>query len=76
MTTLKIEKDVPVPEVITKRHKYPFAEMKKGDSFFVPDVPKTFSIYSLVRCFNEKRKEKIAVMQRREANGVRVWRVL
>jgi len=75
---LPIDKNVPIPEIYpTKPYRYPFAKMEVGDSFFVENVSKSFSIYSMVKLFNERRKttEQIKVKQRREGNGVRVWRV-
>lgn len=36
MSDFKIEKQVPVPKSY-RQHKYPFADMEVGDSFFVPE---------------------------------------
>ena len=73
---IKIEKGVPVPPAQNGRPvTYPFGEMNIGDSFFVADVGKRFSIYSQVRYYNEKNGRTIQVVQRRESNGVRVWRI-
>lgn len=71
-----IEKNVPMPYAGNGAPtKYPWADMEIGDSFFVPDVPKTFNIYKCVVQFNERHKKSIVVKQRRESNGVRVWRI-
>lgn len=73
----KIEKQVPIPEKQdhSAKTKYPFAKMEIGDSFFIPNVSKTFSIYSMVRQFNSWSGTAIRVTQRRESDGIRVWRI-
>lgn len=71
----KIEKHVPMPE---ERHagnfsKYPFRNMKVGDSFLTPMVEK-YEIKRAVQNANfTKRHGRFTYRQ--EANGVRVWRV-
>lgn len=76
MSKLSIEKGIPIPRFVNGRPLiYPFGDMKIGDSFFVPDVKKRFSIYSQLRHFNERNAKNIKVVQRRESNGVRVWRI-
>lgn len=76
--TLPVDKDIPIPQAYkTRPDKYPFAQLEVGDSFFIENANKRFSIYANVRHFNERRKlhEQIKVCQRREGNGVRIWRV-
>lgn len=65
----KIDKNVPVPSAQRKGSKYPWAQMKVGDSFFIPGKPKGLyaaakgaGIKITVRTVKEKGKE-----------GVRVW---
>lgn len=74
-TEFKIEKDVPMPKVYNGRTcRYPFAEMRIGDSFFVAEsVATSNSVGSSVHYFRKKNKSvKFAV--RREQGGCRVWR--
>jgi hypothetical protein len=75
---IKIEKDVPVPKNITRKSKYPFREMKIGDSFFVKDkedIKKTQrKMAAVAYMFCKKNSEYKFKTQALEA-GVRVWRV-
>jgi len=76
---MKIEKGIPLPK-IGKVSKYPFAEMKIGDSVFFPDVvggskskPATAAKVYAHRVSKSKGKIKFAA--RAENGGVRIWRV-
>lgn len=76
MTQIKVEKNVPVP-IVAKISRFPFADMKIGDSFFVPDMRTSAEMSSAIQ--NAKRSLKFKFMCRRVtedgvAVGVRVWR--
>lgn len=78
MSEFKIEKGIPVASDGRERqHKYPFAEMEVGDSFFVDNVQsgdKTYvSISSASRGYGYRHNKKFK--QRSENNGVRIWRI-
>lgn len=68
-----IEKGVPIPPSSGggRKPKYPWREMKVGDSFFVEGEPIKLrnSLYPLATRHN------IKLTIRTEGNGVRVWRV-
>ena len=67
-----IDKNIPIPTATRNRAtKYPWADMKVGDSFFVPGKPK--ALYASAR----GRGIKIAVRPDKQGrkDGVRVWRV-
>jgi hypothetical protein len=68
---MKIEKNIPIPEITSKR--YPFDEMEVGDSFLVPplQVP---SARSLMSYTNRKDKSK-SFMSRTSEDGIRIWRI-
>ena len=68
---IEIEKNVPFPLFLRKTNKkYPFAEMKVGDSFVIPPRPKTHILQGYAKTFGIK----IAI--RRQPNGsYRVWRI-
>ena len=77
----KIQSEVPLAKIVkSRRFKYPWALMQKGDSFFVPTTKET-TIGKLQACLsssglNYSRKNtgtKFAT--RRVEGGVRVWRV-
>ena len=79
MTTFKIEKRIPIPTPKkTGYGSYPFADMKVGDSFFVPSsdtfretrlrVASAASYYGL-------RHPGIKFSLRKTDDGIRVWRV-
>ena len=87
--TYKIEKNIKMPNVIlngVEQHKYPFFEMKVGDSFAVPVDPSTELGYHRVR---RRISTAIAAQHKRPANGeakftyrtmkdkreLRVWRI-
>ena len=68
----KIDKSVPIPEVAhTKPSKYPFADMKSGDSFFVKGgVSKRFTSGN---SWAKTHGGKFIV--RTVTGGIRVWRI-
>lgn len=74
----KIQKGIPIPEKenITK---YPFKEMRVGDSFFMVTThlksPAGGVIRTKVWSYNNLYNKKIVVDIRKEKNGVRVWRI-
>lgn len=70
-----IEKNIPFPSniVIKRREKYPFSQLKLGDSFLVPDG-KMSTISVSVAKYN-KNMQKRRFRARTVKEGVRVWRV-
>jgi hypothetical protein len=70
----KIEENIPFPTVFSLRHsKYPFEQMKVGDSFFVPGINSTQFSYAL-RAPNKGAENK-RFASRTVEGGVRVWRI-
>jgi hypothetical protein len=73
---IKVDKQKPIPE---KKggppSKYPFKELKVGDSFLIPDKSKKNGIYSSLANFNKGRKKPIKITIRIEGNALRVWRI-
>ena len=72
MNDFKIEKDIKCPEPRTRNLKYPFDDMKCGDSFaFNSDiyvrVSATASYYS--------KKDNMKFSIRKDGDGYRCWRV-
>lgn len=64
---IKIEKGVPLPHVRGVA-KYPWHEMKVGDSFVVPAIPRTN--------FHQGAKQVgIQISTRVEGDSIRVWRI-
>jgi len=70
MDKLKIDKGVPLP-VAGNTLRLPLADMKVGDSFFIPEKKQQHcgSVYRAAK------RLKIKISTRSEAGGVRVWRV-
>ena len=65
---MKIRSDIPEPK---RKRKYPFAEMKIGESVWIPDISQqnvTAYVYSL----KDLRQKKFTTQKQR--GGVRVWR--
>ena len=74
--TYVIEKGIPTPELralAVRRTKYPFAKMKIGDSFFVPNG-KVNTISVSVATFHKNNKPKRFTCRTVEG-GIRVWRI-
>jgi len=73
-TNFKIEKGIPIPRRTGsgRKPKYPWAEMKKGDSFFVMRQ----TINRLGSCMVRAGKRLgMKFSARTEKGGVRIWRV-
>lgn len=84
MSEFKIETGVTVPPRKGKESKYPYAGLKEGQSFFVPDEKKLSSIQSGAgRYQSDQRKEGkkdfqlvVRGMENSEGTkGVRVFRI-
>jgi hypothetical protein len=75
---LKVDKNKGIPD--KKRgpggaSKYPFKDLKIGDSFLIPDKTKKNGIYSMLAAFNKKQSKPIKITIRMEEDGIRVWRI-
>ena len=68
---IKIDKGIPLPKAAKRGSKYPWSEMKIGDSFFVEGEPK--GLYGSAKDYNVKIAVRKAVENGK--SGVRVWRV-
>jgi hypothetical protein len=74
---IKIETGIPVPSNITRKSKYPFKEMKIGESFFLTDkidpekTRKKVSAAATMFCREKACRFKTQTFE----TGVRVWRV-
>jgi hypothetical protein len=71
VSEFKIESDVPVPDE-RRRFKYPWSEMKVGDSFFVENGSQNV-LSTAGRQYGRFHGGKFST--RKEGNGVRVWRI-
>ena len=73
MSDFKIEKGIPAPP---ERLRYPFREMKVGDSFFVPcsDEEKR-RVANRMRSSASKRRGLGAFSLREVEGGVRAWKI-
>lgn len=73
---IKVEKKKPIPErKAGVPSKYPFKDLKIGDSFLIPDKAKKNGIYSSLAHFNKGRSNPIKITIRIEGVGLRVWRI-
>lgn len=82
----KIEKNIPIPEDVTRRGKFPFLEMEVGDSFVVPESeagwrqfhqPRagwTSIVHTLASRYG-KRLGRRFTCRKLPDRSVRVWRV-
>ena len=73
----KIEKNIPFVENAAHRIEYPFVDMVKGDSFFVPvNVTSIENVRSAVSYWNTEHKTNLKVRKIYENHvhiGCRVW---
>lgn len=69
---IKIDKIIPIPES-KRKNKYPFATMKKGDSFFMPSTPEDIGKLRSNLLASAARHGKFTTRQ--EGNGIRIWRI-
>ena len=84
-TTPRVEKGIPIPEKKATNwgakkksvHKYPFANMKVGDSFFIaiPENLKGAFVKVNNNMINTAKWYRIQVVTRVVPGGIRVWRV-
>ena len=73
---MKIESGIPVPKNKTSKSKYPFAEMRVGDSFFLEGNPGAQqSVLGSASSFYTKRHPGMKFTVRREEMGARIWRI-
>lgn len=74
--TFKIESNVPPPSGESLRPaKYPWAEMKVGDSFHFDGSPGTRDRISASSRSFAKTHSGFAFVTRREGDGYRIWRI-
>lgn len=70
MSKIKIDKGVPIPKSgLGRPAKWPWVEMKVGDSFFMPKPATSTGAYTI----GKRLKRKF--VQRAEGKGTRIWRV-
>lgn len=72
---IKVEKGVELPSARCSAKKYPWEEMKVGDSFFAPGL--TTSKLSNAASWRRTKGEKFAVRETTEhgVDGARIWRI-
>jgi hypothetical protein len=64
---MQIEKNIPVPE------KYPFAQMKEGDSFLISSLMKRTTVTVAAKRYGHKHAMEFTI--RKTPDGLRCWRV-
>jgi hypothetical protein len=75
---ITIEKNIPLPigVVIKRKTLYPFASMKKGDSFWAPNRHSAIGASSQYRKKYEPAAEFVEQPESQgTVNGVRIWKV-
>ena len=72
----KIEKDIPAPLPNTKGvGKYPWREMKIGDSFFIPYADTNYSQVNSAPSYFSRRNPEYKFTVRKVEGGYRIWRI-
>jgi len=71
MTTIPIERGIPIPPKKTTETKYPWRDMAVGDSFTIP-----LAAFGNVRvaAFRFGKKNGMRFCSRKDGDQVRVWR--
>ena len=75
---MKIDKNIKLREVNRrgKPAKYPWAQLKVGDSFFVEEKNKMYGMHASVSSYNKRSgKKAIKIATRIDGEGLRVWRI-
>jgi hypothetical protein len=72
MTDIKIESHIPIPIKKRGNRKYPWDQMKVGDSFFVEGVTQN-SLSTAAKY--QTTKSGIKFTTAAEGSGIRVWRI-
>lgn len=71
---IKVDRNVPVP-VHRRNHKYPWHQMKKGDSFFTESPYLQGPMASAARRIGKGCKFICRSVMEKGVKGTRVWRV-
>lgn len=79
---IKVDKDIPIPKY-WQRTMYPFANMKVGDSFFVPNMKKIngstmsrkVTMAAYVYGWRHEMKFITRTVTEEGIVGIRVWRI-
>ena len=69
-----VECGIKIPKPSRKVVKYPFREMKIGDSFFVDSEGRRGKAHQAAKMFRSRNKEYKFLVEY-ENNGIRIWRV-
>lgn len=75
MSLIAIERNIPIPDPKRggpRQSKYPWSQMKVGESFLFPETVKKSTAASLVYSAGKSRKRKFSI--RTVDNGIRCWR--
>jgi hypothetical protein len=68
-----ITNSVPVPPLHGRPGKYPFAQMKKGNSFWAKTKKNNLLIQA--KLFSKKQNPEWKFIAQKEKDGTRIWRV-
>ncbi len=73
-TTIKLQKNIPMP---APKNKYPFADMKIGDSFFIKDEPgkPATRVVQPAAAHYKRIDSSFDYRTRQMDGGVRLWRI-
>lgn len=69
---MQVDKNIPLPNAKTSGNKYPWRQMEVGDSFLVQNREHA-NVCSVAANAGKRYGMKFAT--RKEADGVRVWRI-
>ena len=75
MIKIKIERGVKITPITTGggTHIFPFAEMKKGESFFYPSD--SHKLQAASQSWRKRGNESVKFTVRQVKGGARIWRI-
>lgn len=70
----QIDSGVPLQNYRSKK-KYPFAQMKVGDSFFFVELPEVESAQNAGKGYANRHNAEFKMTRRKVEGGYRLWRI-
>ena len=75
MLTIKIEKNIPIPQGSNKGNIYPFKDMEVGDSILVIPKSNGLSAAAAFRSYINYNRLDWRIKTKTEFDGIRIWRI-
>ncbi len=70
---IKVQKNIPIPSKKGRPSKYPFKDMKPGESFEVTDAPKN-TVLNAANSWSKRHNKSARFTIRHSEGKTRIWR--